>query len=170
MKLAKLSLVLASFSSLFVAAGGVALADPPSFQVSATVVSTCIVSSAGSILFGNYNHLAADPTPGNADLTIACNVGQIPKITLGWGIHGGAGLYNSMNAGGTDTLQYQIFQPSVPGNNPTTTQWNGDTHTLTGNQATAVLPYTYTMYGQIPPGQNVAAGTYTDTVTVTVNL
>jgi len=171
MKLTKLFLVLASFSSLLVATGGVALADNPGkVQVTANVVGNCIVTSSGNITFVDYNPLSPDPLDATADVSIKCTVNQIPLIALDYGAHTGSGSYNHMiGSKPTDVLDYQILQPTGSGSaSKSTNQWNGKT--LTGTAATNLTAVKYTMYGEIYTGQNVPVGTYTDTVTVTVNL
>jgi spore coat protein U-like protein len=76
-----------------------------------------------------------------------------------------------MTSGG-NTLDYNIFQNSVAGG-------------VWGNLACATYPFgtmnvgpgggngtrsvTYTLYGQIPVGQFVAAGTYSENLTLTIN-
>jgi spore coat protein U-like protein len=171
MKLTKLSLVLASFSALFVATGGVALADPSGkVQVTAGVSAHCVVSFAGDITFGDYNPVAGSPTTTTGDLKIACTKGAAPTITLDWGKNGGSGLYNYMVGTKGDKLEYQIFQPTMPGDAQSSTQWNGTPNTLTGPAATSIAAVTYTMFGQIPINQDVRIDTYSDTVTVTINL
>jgi Uncharacterized secreted protein len=173
MKLTKLFLVLASFGSLFVATGGVTLAEPlGKVVVSAKVTPNCVLSSSGDIEFGPYNPLDAGAKTATGKLTVACTQGAAPVITLDVGQNGLSGSYNRMK--GTtngDLLPYEIFQPTVSGTGATTTQWNGgDTYKLTGAAATSIAPVTYTMYGQIPINQDVSVDTYADTVTVTVNL
>jgi len=174
MKLTKMFLVLASLGALFVATDGATLAAPVTFTVSTSVIGNCLVSSAGDITFPAYDPLSTSATTANADVTIKCTVNQVPKISLDYGVHGGAGLYNYMKASGsTDTLQYQIFQPTGP--KPASnsgTQWNGKQFTGAAAPATTPIPaIAYTMYGQIPAGQNVSVdSSYSDTVTVTVDL
>lgn len=134
------------------------------FPVSATVLKVCIVS-ANSLDFASY-----DPTsPTNLDqsttLSVLCTVGTSFTVGLNAGATSGATVTTRKMANGSDRLNYALYQETARTNN-----WGNTPGTDT--PAAIVAPTTastLTVYGRVPAGQNVPIGTYTDTVTVTVN-
>lgn len=130
------------------------------FDVTATVAASCSVSAA-DVAFGTY-----DPTLGNtaqATITANCTPATDYSIALDFG---GAADVNSrvMDGPNSNTLSYQLYQDLAR-----TTVWgtgadvnNDITTTGTG------LDVSHIVYGSLPSGQNVEAGSYTDTITVTL--
>lgn len=150
--------------------GNLALALPAdaatstgTMPISATVVATCTVS-ATPMAFGNYSGVVANST---ATITVQCTNGASPWVGLdaGGGTHPAATTTSRNMTGGTAGLLYQLCQ-----NVGCTTNWGN----LVGDSPAAVLSTgaltTLTVYGRIAAGQFTGApGTYTDTVTATVN-
>lgn len=100
-------------------------------------------------------------------VTVTCTSGSAGVITLGQGVNADVGSdaapVRRMLAG-TDYLSYSLYsdtgRTSVWGN----TEVTGVARTGTG-AADAV-----TVYGSVAPGQNVPAGSYSDTVVATVTF
>jgi spore coat protein U-like protein len=167
------SLALAvSLLALSVSGVAIAATDTENLTVSATVVETCIINSTTAVAFGNYDPVdthsgsTLDNSAGNINLT--CTDDSLATITIGQGSNpdgsstDAAPLRQMLN--GTFDLPYQLYLDSVGG-----TVW-GDT-TLTGKSYTGVgTAENVTVYGRIAAGQNVPAGSYTDTVLVTVTF
>jgi spore coat protein U-like protein len=145
----------------------IANTTPGSFQVSATVVSACLVSAA-TLNFGN----AIDPTAASVPIdasttmTVICTSTTPYSVALNAGANaGGASVFGSRAMKfGTHTLGYQLYLDSTRA-----TVW-GD-----GTVGSGVLPgtgsgsnQTLTIYGRLPALTGAVPGTYTDTVTVTV--
>jgi spore coat protein U-like protein len=147
------------------AAPAIAATTTTTFGVSATVLSACIVT-ATPLAFGNYTASAGSPTDANSTVTATCTSGVSYSIALNGGTTTGGTVAARLMANGSNTLGYGLYTT-----NGYSTIW-GDgtltTSTVGPNTATG-LPQNYTVYGQIPTGQYVAAGAYTDTITVTVN-
>ena len=148
-----------------------------SLAVSATVSQRCTIAT-GTLAFGNYDPVIANAASG-ADLlatganavTVACTRGTspAPTISLGAGLYPSSG-FNRRMASGTNRLAYQIYTSSAR-----TTVWgDGTSSTSTLSVATPVASMlttqAFTAYGKIAKGQDVAVGSYTDTVTATVNF
>lgn len=137
-------------------------------SVSATVANNCTISTT-SVAFGSYDPVvtnaaaALDNTGGK--VTIACTKGAAPTIALDLGTHSSAGA-RRLNAGGTDMLTYELYHDSLGG-----TVWGTSGANLkTTTAAPSKAARDYTVFARIAGGQDVAAGTYTDTVVATVNF
>jgi spore coat protein U-like protein len=124
------------------------------------------VVSASSLNFGSYNAASASPTDANVTVAVFCAsiFRELPAFTVALS-RGGAPSYTPRTlASGANTLNYNIFTTSGY-----TTIWGdgtGGTSTLGNGGGTWIV--LFTGFGRIPVGQYVAAGSYTDTITVTV--
>lgn len=129
------------------------------FQVTATVASSCTVT-ATSLAFGNYTLAQLD---GTSTITATCTNGTTYTIGLDAGTFSGATTSNRRMTGPSAAgLSYSLFSDSGR-----TTNWGNATGSWvsgTGTGAAQVL----TVYGRIPANQTALIGSYTDTVTVTV--
>lgn len=130
--------------------------------VSATVVSSCTISTT-SMAFGTYNSAVLN---GTATVSATCSNTTPYNVGLNAGTANGATVTTrAMFVSGTPAvvLNYGLYS-----NSSRTTNWgmtvNTDTVAGTGNGSAQSI----TIYGQIPAGQLVAPGTYTDTITATI--
>lgn len=129
------------------------------FTVSASVVASCTVAAA-DLSFGTY-----DSTLGNtatAIITTNCTLGTTYALALDFG---GAADVNSrvMDDGGGNELSYQLYQDALQ-----TTAWGTGADAKTGLTGLGLDDITNIVYGDLPSGQNKPAGSYTDTITVTL--
>lgn len=134
------------------------------FAVTTTVLTACTVTAL-PLTFATYDPTAAGNTDGTSTLSVLCTAGTPYNIALDKGTNGASVTTRKMKlVSGADELGYQLFT-----NSGRTTNWGTTvgTDTLAGT-ATGLLQ-AVTVYGRIPAGATVAAGAYTDTVTVTVN-
>jgi len=130
------------------------------FNVTATVVATCTVS-ATNVAFGNYGSTQLDSTGA---VSIACTNLAPYTIELDAGAGSGATVAaRKMTGPSSQTLGYSLYQDASR-----TLLWGttagSNSVAGTGNGATQSL----TVYGRVPATQYPTAGSYTDTVTVTV--
>ncbi len=137
-----------------------------SLSVSATVASNCTISTS-ALSFGSYDPIVANATAnldGTGTVTITCTKGAV--TTVGLDLGGNASGTTRRMASGTERLSYELYKDSsrssVWGNSGTDLN---DTGTAPSKAARA-----FTVYGRIPSAQDVAAGSYSDTVTATVNF
>jgi len=139
------------------------------FDVTTTVVNSCVINSAGNLVFPNYDVNAGAATTGTSTINVNCTKGDAYTIALSYG--GTGTVANRIMVSGGNNLNYNLYTDSG-----WTKVWNS-TCTVGNNcdGGTGAGPgggnqQTYTVYGQIPAGQNVPAGSYTDTITLTVTF
>lgn len=141
------------------------------FTVTATVLKYCTVSST-NLAFGNYTPSTGALT-NTATVTYACTNGTpITSIALNVGTTTGATMAQRlMSNGASGTLQYNLYTT-----NAYTSIWGdgtGGSVTQAGTTGSGLgTNSTLTVYGKLPDGatnQAAAPGSYTDTITVTIN-
>lgn len=132
----------------------------------ACAAPSCSFNSASGVNFGAYDVFAAAPNNnGVASLTIHCQNGGGPTfvVTLSAG-QSNSYLARTMKSGG-NMLNYNLFTSAAR-----SIVWgdgSGGSDTVrVGRNADTML----SVFGQIPAGQDAAAGTYADNIVVTVNF
>ena len=140
-----------------------------------SVAPNCTITTA-PLAFGAYDPIGANAAvarTGTGSITVACTAGSAPTISLNLGVNA-VGAVRKM-ASGTDRLDYELYQPpnTTPGIacSALSTIWG----TAAGNMFTPTVPTskaarTYNVCGSIAAGQDVAGGSYSDTVTATVTF
>jgi spore coat protein U-like protein len=139
---------------------------------------TCTVSAAGSINFMAYNPASGSPTVASASVTLTCNyTGTSGAQKVNWTMllsDGSSGNCNSRALPGpSGTLAYNIYQNNVAGGvwgNLGCSAYPAGQMTLSPGQGNNTRSVTNTLYGQIPAGQFVSAGTYTENLLLTINF
>lgn len=130
---------------------------------------SCSVGTT-AVTFGNYNPISATPTTANGNVAVTCSALVI--FTASYVISmakGNSSTYTPrfMNLAGVH-LNYNLYTTagfvSIWGDATGGTVTVSDSYTAIGLSETR----NYTPFGQIPALQTVGAGTYTDTVLVTV--
>ncbi len=123
--------------------------------VTAQVLSDCVIS-ATALGFGNYTGAVNNAT---ATVTVQCSNTTPYTVALDAGTSSGSSVTARKMTGAVGIfLNYALFSDSARSANFVTTA------SITGNGSGQPI----TVYGQIPAGQFVAPGAYTDTVTATV--
>jgi spore coat protein U-like protein len=138
----------------------------------AAVTFTCTVS-ASSIVFGNYNPLSTSGDAAVGSWTVTCNAIGSGTATVSGTLSLSTGLSGRYSArtmkSGTNSLQYNIYlTPSytqIFGDGTAGTFAPSDSGTVTAGQVYQVAG---NMYGFMPPLQDVPAGSYLDSIVVTV--
>lgn len=134
----------------------------------------CRVTTLTELSFGSYDPFSALPTDSSATLRVTCDAtGREQHLLLDVGLGPGraSGSINARrlaSASGSDSLQYGLFRESGR-----SSLWGMNTGIDTVTAKLSVPPHgtasvAFTIYGRIPPHQDVAVGTYSDTVQVTV--
>lgn len=131
------------------------------FTVTASVISSCTIA-ASNLSFGNYTLAQLDST---TTLSVTCTSGSVVKIGLNAGTGTGATVSARKMTYSTNTLNYSLYQDSGR-----TTNWGNTPGTDTVNTTGTGAAQTFTIYGRIPANQASPIGSYTDTITATVNF
>jgi spore coat protein U-like protein len=129
-----------------------------SFNVTATVLTTCAASAGGDLAFGNYSAAQIDAT---TTVSVTCTSGGSYTV----GLNDGANFSTPnrrMLHGTVDYLNYELYKETGR-----TNRWGnagGELVSGTGSGSAQSL----TVYGRLPAAQTLIAGAYTDLITVTV--
>jgi spore coat protein U-like protein len=136
---------------------------------------TCTVSVAAPN-FGAYNPFQTTPDEVNGSLTATCTLltgGAATVTVIDSFSTGSSNTYTTRTMrAGTGTLNYNLYKDAAYSQ----IRGNGTGGSLTGSatlnltSTNPVQSVSGTIYGQIPAGQNVAPGTYTDTLVVTITF
>lgn len=152
--------------------GATATANLP---VTASVTANCTISTAAAVAFGAYDPVvtnAASPLVATGTISVTCTTGASTTVTLSEGTNHDTGSSTAAapvrrmtdGAGTPSYLSYQLYSETTR-----TTVW-GDTP-LTGLAYSGVgTQESITVYGRVAAGQNVPAGSYTDTVVATITF
>jgi spore coat protein U-like protein len=154
-------------------AGGVfAATATTTFTVTAAVSANCTISATGiSFTYDPVSANATTAATATGTVTIACTKGSGPSIGLNAGNNAGAvaGVTRAM-ANGANRLGYELFQQAAaPGNGAV---WSdiGGANPLNAGVSPSKAARSFTVQAQIPAGQDVSVGSYSDTITATVNF
>lgn len=145
-----------------------------SLSVTASVAKSCSITGTTNVSFGAYDPADANfstPLDATGSVTVRCTKNTTYDIALGQGANAASGSTCAaplrQMASGSERLSYGLFSDAGR-----TSTWGCDasndvTRTETVGPSS---PDTITVYGRIPAGQDVADGSYSDTVTVTVTF
>ena len=123
--------------------------------------------SATSVNFGSYNVFNGSHTDSTGTVTYRCN-GSAHNITIGLTQGAGASFNQRQMQKGSESLTYNLFVDASR-----TNIW-GDGTGGTSVYSIANPPnntnVNLTVYGRVTAGQDVSAGTFSDTVTAVINF
>jgi len=127
--------------------------------------STGAVNQFGTLSFGEYSSLAniinsqSTDAAGTGSLQLLCTTGTPFTVALDNGVNAAGGQRRMAGTGGA-FINYNLYQEPAR-----TTLWGPGTPLAGTGTGT---PVNLIVYGQVPAQTTPAAGTYTDTVTMTV--
>ena len=148
-----------------------ALLTALSSESSWALLESCDVT-ATSVPFGTYDPTSPSPLDATGTITVSCSVALV-GLLASWTLAlspGNSATYSPRRlSNGAATLQYNIFttaaHSTVWGNGSGSTSVLSDSRLLlVGNNSAQ-----YTVYGRISPRQDVRAGSYSDSIVVTIN-
>ncbi len=119
-----------------------------------------------SVNFGNYDVFSPAPTDSAGTISVFCTSVTFLTGTIGPSPNSGGFDPRQMQlTTGPDLMDYNVYR------NPARTQiWgdgSGSTYTVSGTVA-AWTVVSVSAYGRIPAGQDISAGMYNETLTVTI--
>lgn len=137
-----------------------------SSEASAQPSPSCSIS-ATAVSFGTYNVFSGSAVDSTGTITYRCN-SRAANITISL-TRGSSSSYDPRQMSkGAERLNYNLFR-----NAARTTVW-GDGTSGTSMYTNANPPnnrnVNLTVYGRVPAGQDVSAGTFSDTVTAVINF
>ena len=154
---------LLSFAACLVLATSLrAASNSVPLTVSAEVVSNCVIATS-NLAFGQYDPLAENASrqlDGSAEVTMLCTRSTSAALSLDSG-RNSVGSTRTLTGTGQH-VSYQLFRDAGR-----TQEWGGGLQFVSEGIHKAQQ---VTLYGRIPPGQEVVSGMYTDVVTATVDF
>jgi len=147
--------------ALVAVTGPAALAQTAELSVTAQIEASCVVN-AGSLDFGPYTSTDLDPTEGEGSFSYQCTSGSDITLSLGPG-QNPQGEGRAM-ASGAARLRYNLYQDV--GHDQ---EWATDGAAVIVEDTPSTLQ-TVDVYGLIEAGQESPAGSYSDSVTITLNI
>ena len=136
-------------------------------DVSATVVPNCRLS-VPPLSFGIYDPLdgnSAQPADASTIITVTCTRSTGAAVSFDFGLNASTGDIRAMSGPATERLEYQIYRDSAHSQ-----VWSQ------GDNAVRVVSRgindaeQLTVFGRIPPRQEVGPGAYSDLLTATVDF
>ena len=133
---------------------------------------TCTVTATGPA-FGIYNPLSGAPLLANGQVTASCTLTGTASTSVSlvssYSIGSGSSYANRSMVSGTSLLGYNLYYDAaysqIRGNGTGGSQTGGATFNLTSTNPTQSV--NAVIYGRVPAGQDVAPGSYLDTIVVT---
>lgn len=147
--------------------------------VPAARAAVCEVVAGVPLVFGTYASPGGAQTDSTTTLTVTCTPPLLLTCTTNYTVALSSGVSGSFTprqlASGANRLNYNLYTGATR-----TTIWGdgtGGSSLVNGSISGGILGlicYTnskiHTVYGRIPASQNVGAGLYADTITVTVSF
>lgn len=142
---------------LITSARAMAATATGTMSVSATVIGTARITGVGNITFGNY-----DPTEPTTPLDANGSVTVRATKSLPYTIYVGAAR---TMANGLNTLNYELYSDAARTSAWGSTLATGQAYTSASNAESVK-----TIYGRVAVLQDVPAGAYSGTVTITLEF
>ncbi|MES3025275.1 MAG: spore coat U domain-containing protein [Pseudomonadota bacterium] len=162
-------------AALVFAAASASAASPQNANmgVSANVAANCTISTA-PVLFGDYDPIQGGALAAAGKVTITCTKGAVTTIGMSLGANPAGSVRNMSN--GTSALAYELFHQDdvavVDGTGTCAdlaTVWGTvGSARLTPGAAPSKAARIYSVCGTVAAGQDVTAGSYSDTVVASV--
>ncbi|MFZ1098249.1 MAG: spore coat U domain-containing protein [Steroidobacteraceae bacterium] len=133
----------------------------------ATITGNCTASATG-VSFGTYSLLSGTPLTSTGTVTVNCSgatkISGNNSVTVSLST-GQSGTFTARSLG--TGFSYNLYQDAAYSE-----IWGDGTGVstqYTGSITNGQNSFSATVYGEIPARQNPAPGSYTDSITVTVN-
>jgi len=127
----------------------------------------CSFDSVTGVNFGSYDVFNASPRKTTGTITYSCKgAGGSGLMSMNLSMGGSGTFANRTLLSGGNVLNYNLYPDAA--NSQVWGDGTGATYHYVVNPGNGTV--SLTVYGTIPPGQNVGVGSYTDTITVTMNF
>ena len=143
-----------------------------SFAVTASVANSCKITSTTAVAFAAYDPADVNfttPLDNTGSVVLRCTKNTVATLALDQGVNATVGSTCAaparQMASGTDRLGYGLYSNAVR-----TTAWGCSGNTVNSTSTGVATPATLNVYGRVPQAQDVPAGAYADTVTVSVTF
>lgn len=158
-------IALAGFVAVATATSGSASTVQTTMPVTALNLASCVVTAL-PLAFGSINQVAGAAIDSQTTVIVTCTPGISYNVGLDNGTHAASGVRRIQSLTSSATIPYAVYSDAAR-----STAWGTTVGTDTVAQTAQLLPTTLTVYGRIPAGATlVAAGAYSDLVTVTVTF
>lgn len=138
------------------------------FAPSAEGALTCSFTSVTGVNFGSYDVFNPTRTTATGTISYQCKkVGGVQYMTMSLSTGSSGSFANRNLVSGSNTLLYNLYPDAL--NSQVWGDGTGGTYQYVIDPVDRRI-YTLTVYGTIPAGQDVGIGSYTDTITVTMNF
>jgi spore coat protein U-like protein len=158
----KLKLAVAALALLPFANPSSATQVTSNFSVQLTMTTSCVINSASTLNFGSQGVLVAN-VDNTSTLQVQCTNTTPYNIGLDVGTATGATVAARKMTSGSNTINYALYTDSAR-----SLLWGNTVGTDTVAAVGSGIAQSYTVYGRVPAQPTPAAGTYADTITVTV--
>jgi spore coat protein U-like protein len=165
----RLLIVAALFAMAALVPAGAHAQATANLAVTASVSANCTISTT-AVAFGAYDPIFANDTAARdaaGNVRIACTKGATPTIGLGLGSNASGSVRRMLGAAG-EYLTYELYQPV--GSGYVTVWGTTGANLFPAGLSTSRAPRDFAVNGRILGGQDVATGSYVDSVVATVNF
>jgi len=140
--------------------------DTAILPVTIEIVQSCKVS-ASDLNFGAYPSDSKTPLQGQTAISLLCGAGVTVEVSLdaGTGAVGNTSRRQMSQDSGTDRMDYDLYQDAAR-----SIHWGDRSGRDTVEVLATGAPQTVPIYGEIPARQRVRDGSYSDTITITVQF
>jgi spore coat protein U-like protein len=134
-------------------------------QVTATVLTTCTIAPA-TLAFGSYTSGSSSNLTAQANIGVTCGIGLPYKVKFNDGQNesNAVGTSYAMK-NGTSYLSYAVSNSNTP---PLTASSRWPSAGVSGSGTGSLQ--NIVVYGIIPSGQIIPAGSYADTIVMTITF
>lgn len=136
-------------------------------DVTATVVVNCRLV-VPPLSFGSYDLLAANavqPADASATVSVTCTRNTSAALSFDFGLHPPSASDRAMKGPGPEILRYQIFRDSAR-----SLVWGQGGDAMQMLSKGIGQPDLFTVFGRIPPQQEIEPGVYNDVLTAAVDF
>lgn len=145
---------------------GMAMASLVLFAPLSFAAPSCAFNSTAPVAFGNYDVFAASANSnGVGSLKITCQGGGPSSFVVRLSTGQSLSYASRVMKSGTNSLNYNLYTTSGR-----TVVWGDGTGGSGTRTVARNSTRTLDIFGRIPAGQDVAAGTYVDSITASINF